>query len=185
MVLISDIRMVKSFYHVNIYLTISMHFVALEDTSTSGPEISEPPSEAGKCKSSKALDAPLSKRPCAIRRDVPSLRVDRSNSEHAMPVIISPPTRQQALYLVEGFRVWTYGVQSITTVVTWNLQLTSHAHSKSQKLSYNIPDRPPYFMRKFTQEAVQEVLLRCVLRIWLPIRFLIFALSNAVVYQLQ
>ncbi len=92
----------------------------------------EPPQEAGKRKNGETSDAPLAKRPRTTLRKVPSLRVDRNKSEHTMPRI-PPLSRQQSLYMVEGFRKWTYGVQSITTVVTLNLQRTSHVQFRILK----------------------------------------------------
>ncbi len=108
MVLIYDFHEMKSLYHLNICLKNSIYVTALEDTSASEADAVELPQEAGKHKSSEALDAPLSKRPCTTLHDVPSLRLNRSNTEQATPVIIAPLTRQQMLYLAEGFRVWTW-----------------------------------------------------------------------------
>ncbi len=97
--------------HLNICWMTPIHFAALED-------ISEPPQEAGKRKIGEPSDAPLTKWPCTALRKVPSLRVDWIEPDHTMPRI-PPLSRQQSLYMIEGFRMWTTGVQPFTTVSHW------------------------------------------------------------------
>ncbi len=97
----------------NIGLKIVVHFAALEDNSNVG-EMSDP-KEAGKRKiASGTSDAPPAKRPQSIRHEVPSLRVVRTDADHTMPVI-PPLSRQQSLYMIEGCKTWTTGVQPVLT----------------------------------------------------------------------
>ncbi len=157
--------------HLNICWKTPIHFAALDDTS----ELSQ---KAGKRKIGETSDAPLAKRPHTTLRKVPSLRVDQTESEHTMPRI-PPLSWQQSLYMIEGFRTWTTGVQPFTTVSHWIDRWHFHAYSELLNVYMALQIARPITWEN-SQEAVQGVLSRCVKWFDVPCNFWPFSIKSLV-----